>query len=277
MRIPIDGVIIITGASSGIGAEMARVLVDRATVMVLVARRAERLEALSAELKAKRPELEVDVRPCDLTDPDAARALVADLVTVHGRIDILINNAGMGDMGRFSHADPEKLDRMIAVNVTGLTAITRATVPAMLARKHGGVLNVSSGFGLLSAPFFSTYVGTKHFVTGFTEGLRAELKGTGVVVSQLCPGPVKTEFGQNAGVPAEMERPSPMQISARKCAVDGLRGFERGRALIIPGFVPWFAVMMGRVTPRFIYRALLGVVGRIGRRKFEQREGRITV
>ena len=200
MRPPIDGgVVVLTGASSGIGEAMARLLAKRASAIALVARRAERLEALAADLRAGSETLTVSVHPCDLTDLEAAAAMVASVEQAHGRVDILINNAGLGDIGLFSASEWAKNQRMIDVNITALLFLTHRVLPGMVERGRGGILNVSSGFGLTWMPLFSAYVGTKHFVSGFTESLRCELTGTGVVASHLCPGPVTTEFEQHAG------------------------------------------------------------------------------
>lgn len=266
MKTPIEGVILVTGASSGIGEAAARLLAARADVLVLVARREDRLTALAAELKAAYPRCGVEVRPCDLTDGESARALVADVITLHGRIDVLINNAGMGDIGPFARAEPGKLDAMLRVNVIGATAMARAVAPAMIARRRGGILNVSSGFGLTWMPMFAAYVGTKHYVTAFSEALRVELADQGVVVSQLCPGPVATEFEEIAENPFGVSMPKFMEIDATRCARVGIEGLANGRAIIIPGVVAWVAITLGRLTPRFVMRGLTRLIVR-GMRK----------
>ncbi len=254
MHSPIEGIIIVTGASSGIGAEFARQLASRAEVLVLVARREDRLEALAAELRAAHPNLGVAVSPCDLSESENARNLVAEVVTRFGRIDVLINNAGMGDIGPLATADPAKIDRMVGVNVLGFTAMARAVVPAMVARRRGAILNVSSGFGLLTMPMFSAYVATKHYVHGFTASLRAELARYDISVSELCPGPVATEFEAVAENPFGMSTPAAFEISAAHCARVALRGLRRNKALIIPGFAAWLMINIGRITPSPIYR-----------------------
>jgi len=274
MTTPIDGVIIITGASSGIGEAFARQVAPRAAVVVLVARRKDRLDALASELNAAHGELTVAVMPCDLTDTEAARTLVSDVVTRFGRIDVLINNAGMGDIAPFETADADKLERMIGVNVTGFTAMARAVVPAMVARKRGAILNVSSGFGLVTMPMFTTYVATKHYVTAFSEGLRAELAYHGITVTQLCPGPVATEFEAVAGNPFGQSTPGFVELSAEACAEAGLRGLARGRALVIPGMVAWVMITLGRITPRPIYRVVSRLVGRAMRGQLAAAEGK---
>ncbi len=197
----------ITGASSGIGEHMARQLASSAKILILVARRADRLETLANALRTDNSALTVEVRPCDLSDIRATEALATEALAKHGAVDVLINNAGLGDAGLVELADWTKVQRMLAVNIDALTLLTRLLLPAMVAQKRGGILNVSSGFGMTFMPGMSAYCGTKHFVTAFTEGLRLEMIGTGVVVSQVCPGPVKTEFEDVAGNP--LGRPVP--------------------------------------------------------------------
>jgi uncharacterized protein len=268
MRPPLDdGVILITGASSGIGREMARQLAPRARTLVLVARRSDRLEELRAELVAARPALSVHIEVRDLAEPGVAVALADSVRAAVGDVDVLINNAGVGDMGTFDRADPARLEAMIALNVTSVVALTRALVGPMVTRGRGGVLNVSSSFGLAYLPSFAVYIGTKHFITGFTEALRADLAGTGVIVTQVCPGPVATEFEQNIGNWSGQKPPGLIEISPERCARAALAGFERNRALIIPGALMWLTMAITRSTPRVVARAVVGLLGRFVRRR----------
>ncbi len=265
---PIDGgVVVITGASSGIGERIAHHVVFRARVIVLVARRKERLEALATDLHHKRPGVEVDVRPCDLSDPAKALDLIRAVEAAHGSVDVLVNNAGLGDIGLFEKADVDKTLLMLNLNVVGLTALTRAALPGMVERKRGGVLMVSSGFGLTTMPGFSAYVGTKHYVTGFTESLRAEMAGTGVRITQICPGPVATEFEENAGNPTGVDLPEMMQISADHCARVAVRSFDEDAAITVPGGVAWVSIGLGRLTPRFLLRWANALLGRAMRKR----------
>lgn len=250
MRPPLDGHVLVTGASSGIGREIARLLAPQATSLVLVARRRGRLEALSQELMAAYPELSVTVAACDLGDSESLEAFVDGL----GQVDVLVNNAGLGDIALFEHTSWDKLSAMVRVNVTALTYLTHRLLPGMLERKRGGVLNVSSGFGVTVMPASAAYCGTKHYVTAFSESLRMELVGTGVVVSQLCPGPVATEFESVAGNPTGMKVPWWFELSVERCAAAAVRGFARGRARIYPGVIPAIAIAMGAWTPRWLLR-----------------------
>lgn len=268
MGSPIDnGVVLITGASSGIGLEMARLVAPRAKALALVARRTERLEALAKELKEKHTHLIVLVTPCDVADAAACDAMLLRVTAEAGPVDVLINNAGFGDVGLFDLASWERSLKMIEVNVTALAYLCHRVVRGMVERGRGGVLNVSSGFGLTFGPGMSVYVGTKHFVTGFTEGLRLDLSGTGVRVTQVCPGPVATEFLEQAGNFTGLSVPGILEISAERCARTAIRGFDSGRALLVPGILIRFLIYLGTRTPRWVMRLFYAPAARALRRK----------
>lgn len=252
----------VTGASSGIGREIARQLGSRARALALVARRADRLEELARELREAHPALEVHVICCDLSDRVATRALPDRIRADMGHVDVLVNNAGLGLMGMFEHADLDKVLSMLEVDVISLVALTHAFLPAMIERKRGGILNVSSGFGLAFTPGFAAYVGAKHFVTGFTESLRTELSGTGVVATQICPGPVATEFEQVSGNTTGRSVPGFLQIDAEACARAAIRGLEKDRAMVIPGATIAIGMTMLGWTPRWMQRLTMRPLGR---------------
>jgi uncharacterized protein len=262
-RPPIDGgTILLTGASAGIGRAIAEELAPRAGKLVVVARRVDRLHALAEALRGKHPRLEVHVRGCDLGDVAAARALLDDVERSVGPVDVLINNAGIGDIGMFDLAEWERIEKMIALDVTSLTALTHAALPRMIARRRGGILNVSSGFGLEFMPGFSAYCACKHYVSALTEGLRVEARPFGVVVSQACPGPVRTEFQEVASAPELLDRkiPSFVEMSAEQCAHMVVRGFSKGKAIILPGLLIRAAMALGAITPRWMKRWVYRVV-----------------
>ena len=265
--LPLDGgTVLITGASSGIGLELARELAPRARALVLVARRAERLEELKAELSTKYPGLRVRTEPCDLSDPDAVDALAGRLLEGFGAVDVLVNNAGAGLEGPYEESDWERVHRLIQLNVVALALLTRRLTPSMVARGRGAVLNINSGAGVAIMPGMAAYVGTKHFVTGFTETLRAELAATGVVVSQALPGPVETGFDEaaNIGPPGALDRF--FRISAERCAQEVLRGFERGRAMIFPGSAYRVVMALQEALPRALQRRAASSQGRLLRK-----------
>lgn len=252
--------VLLTGASSGIGFEMAKLLGPKVGRLILVARRVDRLEALKAELLAKTASLTVDLLPCDLADLAAVDAMCDRLAADATHVDVLINNAGIGDLGLFEMSDTKKTLFMIRLNCESLVVLTRRLLPGMVERKAGGVLNISSGFGLAFLPGMAGYIGSKHFVTGFTESLHTELRGTGVVVTQSCPGPVKSEFADNVGNFTGQNAPSLIEIDALTCARQTLAAFEAGRAMIIPGFVIWVVMMMNAWTPRFLTRFFVSLL-----------------
>jgi len=262
MQAPIDGSItLITGASSGIGRELARVLAPRVSTLILVARRKERLDELAQELTARHPALKVDVRPADLAQGADVERLAREVLAAYGHVDILVNNAGLGDIGLFERAAWAKLEQMITVNVVSLTRLTHLLLPPMLARKKGGILNVSSGFGMTWLPGAAAYAGTKHYVTAFTESLAVELSDAGVVVSQLCPGPVPTEFEEVAGNPVGRPVPQILTVTPRRVAEEAVAGFSHGRAMIEPGFLIRTMVALGIHTPRWLLRLVYRPMG----------------
>lgn len=261
------GTILVTGASSGIGMAIARLVAPRAKTIVLVARRVDRLEELKRALLEHRSSLRVEVIPCDLSSREDLAKLVAEVGERGVEVDVLVNNAGVGMMGMFERADVAKTTFMIDVNVTSLTLLTLAFLPRMVERRSGGVINISSGFGLGVTPMFAAYLATKHYVTGFTEGLCADLAGTGVVVTQVCPGPVRTEFEQTMGNASGTKVPAFIEISAEHCARSAIRAFERRRAMVVPGITMKIVMLINALSPRFMRRAFAGLLGRIVRKK----------
>ena len=248
---------LITGASAGLGSEFARQLAGRATSLILVARRRERLEELRDELTKRNPTLIVHVRETDLSENRAVIELFDSLERDKIAVDLLINNAGLGDLGMFATIELQRVKEMLAVNVTALTLLTRLLLPGMVARKRGAILNVSSSAGFLPLAGFAVYVATKAYVTSFSEAIRAELRGTGVTVTTLCPGPVRTEFAETArrqvaGAPKTV--PGLSHVSAQEVVRTGLAAVEANRALAIPGFVMKLGMTLVRMTPMPILR-----------------------
>jgi uncharacterized protein len=253
----IDGsTALITGASAGIGREFARQLASRARTLVLVARREQRLNELRDELRSRNPQLNVHVRVVDLCEKGQIDGLIAWLDQNKIDIDFLINNAGLGDYGSFATSDPGRDDRIIQVNVVAVKSLTRRLLPQMIARKRGAILNVSSSAGFLPIPEMALYAASKAYVNSFSEALRAELRGTGVTVTALCPGPVHTEFGDVAKRPSgEPERgPEFVYVSVEKTARDALAAVEADRPLVIPGLAMKLGMFLVRITPMSILR-----------------------
>ncbi|MDQ6908610.1 MAG: SDR family oxidoreductase [Chloroflexota bacterium] len=249
---------LITGASAGLGSEFARQLAPRARSIVLVARRVERLQQLQHELTAANPKLQVHVRAADLSNVDEVGALADGLERDRTAVDLLINNAGLGDRGAFVTSDPPRVNDILAVNVIALTMLTRRLLPAMVAAKRGAILNVSSSASFMPMPELGVYAATKAYVTSFSEALRGELRGSGVVVSALCPGPVHTEFDRVARRASDREQrlaPEFTYVSAAKVVRMGLAGIERDRAIVIPGAAMKSAMFVTRLLPMPLLRA----------------------
>jgi len=257
----IDGcTALITGASAGIGREFARQLAGQARALILVARREVRLNELRDELTAARhPELIVHVHQTDLANLAQIDELAAWLAREKLDVDLLINNAGLGDVGPFATSDPARNHDITLVNVLALTALTRKLLPQMIAKKRGAILNVSSSAGFLPIPGFAIYAATKAYVTSFSEALRAELRGTGVSVTALCPGPVHTEFQEIAKRPEGEPEYGPefVHVSVEKVVRDALAAVESDRPLVIPGSVMKLGMFLVRITPMSILRLVL--------------------
>ena len=248
---------VITGASAGIGREFARQLASRARLLVLVARRRDRLEQLRTDLVARNPALLVNIRETDLSNLEQTMQLAALLT--NEPIDFLINNAGVGDHGTFATADPIHVNEQVLVNVLALTALTRAVLPRMIAQKRGAILNVSSSAGFLPLPGIAAYAATKAYVTSFSEAVRAETRGCGITVTALCPGPVDTEFAEVANRESLGEKPRSglMHVAVEKVAQAGLSAIEQDKALIIPGVAMKIVMAITRGLPMSALRVAL--------------------
>ncbi|MDQ6622889.1 MAG: SDR family oxidoreductase, partial [Verrucomicrobiota bacterium] len=245
--------------SSGIGREFARQLSERASTLVLVARRAERLEELRDELIARDPKLAIHLQVADLTAPDAIETLAHALEEKQLAIDLLINNAGVGDHGHFASSKSARVEAMIDLNIAALTKLTHHFLPAMIARRRGAILNVSSCASFMPMPRMAVYAATKAYVTSFSEALHLEVRSAGVSVSALCPGPVHTEFNEIAQRSREHGKLGPgfTYVAAEEVARLGLAGIARNQATVIPGLVMKLAMLLVRLTPRPLLRLAL--------------------
>ncbi len=250
---------LITGASAGIGREFALQLASRAKLIVLVARRRDRLEELCSQLTHRNPQLKILIRESDLSDIDSPGWLFESLQAENVLVDLLINNAGLGDHGHFATSDRQRVREMLAVNVTALTILTRLFLPGMIDRKRGAILNVSSTAGFVPLGGFAVYAATKAYVTSFSEGIRSELRGTGVTVTALCPGPVDTEFSEVARrSPTSRQKKAPtfLHVPVEKVVRSALDAVENDKPLIIPGFFMKLAMLLARITPAPLFRAV---------------------
>jgi uncharacterized protein len=254
---------LVTGASAGLGEEFAIQLTDLgATHLVLTARRADRLEELKACLVASNPALRVDTITADLADSSGVTSLIAELEKRGFSPDILINNAGLGDLGTFETSEPERIESMLAVNIVALTRITRWALPAMLAKKAGWICNVGSTAGLIPLPTFAVYAATKAYVNSFSEALRIELYGSGIHVLALCPGPVETEFGQVASRENSKRKFAPprfLLVSKTAVVSETLTALAHGRGRVIPGLLVRLPMLLAESTPRWILRLVFNL------------------
>lgn len=221
---------LITGASSGIGLEIARQLAGEGVSLILVARRKERLEALAGELESGGAE--VRVIPLDLARPGAGKELFETTEQESIEIDYLVNNAGFGGYGAFSEREWDNDRDMIQVNITALTEITRFYLPGMIKRKRGAILNVASTAGLIPGPYQSVYYATKSYVISFSHAISHELKGTGVTVTALLPSATATEFAATGNL-EETKLFSGKVDSAERVAAEGIRAMKKGKLIKI--------------------------------------------
>lgn len=252
---------LITGASAGLGDEYARQLASRCRQLVLVARRGERLSRLAVELMTAEADLEVRTMIFDLRDPDQRLNLIEELLVSGAVPDLLVNNAGLGDYGSFASSDWDKVEAMLEVNIEALTHLTHALLPAMLEAGRGAILNVSSLASILPIPNFAVYAATKAYVSSFSEALRMELRGTGIPVLAVCPGPVRTEFGKVANRDPESDMMTGTREwfyeTRRDVVAQSLRALGQDRARIYPGLkVAAVAALIG-VLPLWALRQVL--------------------
>jgi short-subunit dehydrogenase len=264
-----DGIALVTGASSGIGRAVATRLGARVRVLVLVARRKERLESLAWSLVQQRPELRVQIEPCDLRDSDAARGLVARVEREHGGIDVLVLDAGSGDATLFEASWWDRIAATLELNAISTAALLHAALPRMVERERGGILVMSSALALIPFPGLAAYAATKHFLDGLCESVAAEVRGRGIVVTQACPGPVRTGFEAKAAHRGTPSVPSALMISADACAEQALSAFERGDPLVVCGTrVARAALRTAMQMPRGLLRAVLAPLARWQRGRY---------
>ena len=251
------GAVLVTGASSGIGEQIAREFARRGYPVLLVARRADKLTELAAALGAQ-----AHVLAADLADPEQRAALPERVAALGLTVDVLVNNAGLSNLGAVARVEPADDLRLIEVDVAAVVDLSTRLVPGMVARGRGAVLNVASVGGFGPVPFQASYGAAKAFVLSYTEAMREELRGSGVTASVVCPGPVRTGFGAAAGIPDdEAEKMLPRFLweqadTVARVAIDGLAG---GRPVIVPGAPNRAAALLYRYAP---HRLLLPLLGR---------------
>ena len=244
-------VTLITGASAGLGAEFARQCAKRGETLALAARRRDRMEALAATLGG-----DVHIFEADLSKEGAAASLIAALEAEGLSLGTLINNAGFGLAGKFAERPLGRLSEMIDLNCRALTELCHLVLPAMRARGKGGILNVASTAAFQAGPNMAVYYASKAYVLSFTEALHHQLKGSGIHVSALCPGPTHSEFSEVADSHSPvLER---MKMDAAPVVALGLRGLDRNKAVVIPGVKNRIGAQANRFLPRAAMRRIIG-------------------
>ncbi len=254
---------VITGASSGLGAEFARQLAPHARTLLLAARRAEALEEVRRELLGIAPALTVIVCPCDVSTDEGRARLIECIDTRDVRPNLLINNAGVGDYGLVSSADPARLQGQIDLNITALVLLAHAMIPRFQksADAPAAILNVGSLAGALPMPDMAVYAATKSFVISFSEALRVELERDHIIVSCVCPGPTPTNFGKTArrpdGTDTDRGGQGLLRIPPQRVVRAGLDALRHSKACVFPGAGVSLAARLFRLMPRALMRTLL--------------------
>ncbi len=247
---------LITGASSGIGLELARLFAADAHNVVLVARNQEKLNRLAEELRNDY-HVETQVITSDLAATNAIENLILELKKSQVQIDYLVNNAGFGAVGKVADIPLNRQSSMVQVNVTALTELTRSLLPSMIEKGRGGILNVASTAAFQPGPGMAVYYATKAYVLSFTEALHEEMRGGPIKVACLAPGPTATGFGEDSGMKASrLFRLGAMD--ARSVALAGYRGLMRNQPIVIPGLKNKLGALSIRFTPRFLARLIVG-------------------
>jgi short-subunit dehydrogenase len=243
---------LVTGASAGIGEAIARELASRGHGVALVARREERLQTLAGELRERRG-VRAEAIAADLADPAARRRLADQIAGLGLEVEILVNNAGFGYSGNLVDSDPERLVAMLRVNCEALLDLQTRYLPGMVERGEGAVINIASTSAFQPIPGTATYAATKAFVLSLSEAVREELKGTGVTLTAVCPGPVKTEFTRMAGIEhTEDQLPDIFWTSSEAVAKAAVDGAESGKRVVVPGLLNRAGAVTGQHTPRML-------------------------
>lgn len=252
-------VALVTGASRGIGMEFAGIFAREGYDVVLVARDADRLGAVAGALRGAYGTA-ATVLPLDLTAPGAPEALVGALRSQGIEVDVLVSNAGIGAYGSFAQSDVEQLRSMLRLNVVVPTVLARLLLPAMLERGRGGIINVASVASFVPGPGMAAYYATKAHLLSLSQGLSEEVRGTGVRVTALCPGPTATEFFTRAGASGSRLVRSGGLASAQAVAEQGFAAWRQGRGLVVAGWRNRLAVFASRFLPRaFLARTVARV------------------
>lgn len=258
------GAALVTGASSGIGAAVARELAGRGHALILVARREQRLRSLADELTSEH-EIGAEVIACDLSEADERERLHSAIAERGRWVEVLVNNAGFGSEGRFVDSDTARMVEMVEVNAAAVVDITGRFLPGMANRGRGAVINIASAASFQPIPGTAVYAATKAFVLSFSEAIRTEMRGTGVGVTAVCPGPVETEFTEAAGIGGvEDETPSAFWISAEDVARHAVQGAADDKRVVVPGAIYKATSLLGQHSPRSLALPIAERIWRTG-------------
>jgi short-subunit dehydrogenase len=253
---------LVTGASSGIGAAIAAELASRGFSLILVARREERLLSLATELSSEHG-IDVEVIAADLADEGGRDRLQQELGGRGRAVEVLVNNAGFGHQADFARSPRERMVEMVRVNVEAVVDLTSRFIGPMVDRGRGSVINISSTAAFQPLPGSAVYAASKSFVLSFSEAIRTELRGTGVTVTAVCPGPAKTEFTEVAGVGGVEERtPGAVWTSVEEIARQAVDGAKRDKRVVVPGMLNRASAIAGQHSPRAVVLPLISRVWR---------------
>ena len=255
-RAPSGQTALVTGASSGIGRDLAKQLAGGGHDVILVSRRADALELLAAELRREHG-VRATVVAADLAEPDAAARVARELDARGIRVDVLVNNAGFGLYGPYLETDGERELEMIRLNVAALTQLTKLLLPPMAARGAGRILNVASTAAFQPGPYMAVYYATKAYVLSYSEALAEELSGTGVTVTCLCPGVTLTGFHATAELQRSRFLQGAVSMDSETVARAGYEGLMRGKRLVIPGVMNRLFTQVVRFAPRRLVTKLV--------------------
>jgi uncharacterized protein len=255
---------LITGASSGIGLELAKLFARESHDLALVARSHEKLKLIAEDLQQTYG-VQVKYYAKDLSISSTPEEIFEALQSEGGNIDVLVNNAGFGWRGEFAQMELSDIMGMIQVNITSLTHLTRLFLPGMVSRKRGKILQVASTAAFQPGPMMAIYYASKAYVLSFSEALSEELNGTGITVTAFCPGPTATNFGQRAGFSNEKILGGILSMNSRAVALDGYKGLMKGKPLVISGWKNWAGTQLVRFMPRPLPARLV--------KKVQQRRG----
>ena len=253
---------LVTGASSGIGAAIAAELASRGFSLILVARREERLLSLATELSSEHG-IDVEVIAADLADEDERDRLQQELGGRGRAVEVLVNNAGFGHQADFARSPRERMVEMVRVNVEAVVDLTSRFIGPMVERGRGSVINIASTAAFQPLPGSAVYAASKSFVLSFSEAIRTELRGTGVTVTAVCPGPAKTEFTEVAGVGGvEQRTPGAVWTSVDEIARQAVDGARRDKRVVVPGMLNRASAIAGQHSPRAVALPLISRVWR---------------